>query len=83
MTKAFVTGGTGFLGGRLIRMLVNRGWQVRALHRTPGDAAKLAALGAVPVPGDLDSVEAVLRWAAVGGPLPTDLSGLAFAQVRR
>ena len=32
---------------------------------------------------DLDSVEAVLRWAAVGGPLPTDLSGLAFAQVRR
>ena len=31
----------------------------------------------------LDSVEAVLRWAAVGGPLPTDLSGLAFAQVRR
>ena len=32
---------------------------------------------------DLDSVEAVLRWAAVGGPLPPDLSGLAFAQVRR
>lgn len=59
MTKAFVTGGTGFLGGRLIKMLVNRGWEVRALHRAPGDAAKLAALGAVPVPGDLDSVEAL------------------------
>ncbi len=26
MIKAFVTGGTGFLGGRLIKMLVNRGW---------------------------------------------------------
>ena len=61
MTKAFVTGGTGFLGGRLIRMLVNRGWQVRALHRSPGDAAQLAALGAVPVAGDLDNVEALSR----------------------
>ncbi|MFN4272290.1 MAG: NAD-dependent epimerase/dehydratase family protein [Aliihoeflea sp.] len=57
MTKAFVTGGTGFLGGRLIRMLVNKGWHVRALHRSPGDTAKLAALGAVPVLGGLDSVE--------------------------
>lgn len=59
MIKAFVTGGTGFLGGRLIRMLVSRGWNVRALHRSPGDAAKLATLGAVPVSGDLDSVEAL------------------------
>jgi nucleoside-diphosphate-sugar epimerase len=61
MTKAFVTGGTGFLGGRLIRMLLSRGWNVRALHRSPGDAAKLATLGAVPVAGDLDSVEALSR----------------------
>lgn len=56
MTKAFVTGGTGFLGGRLIRMLVQRGWQVRALHRSPADSAKLKALGAEPVQGALDSV---------------------------
>ncbi len=61
MKKAFVTGGTGFLGGRLVKMLVKRGWQVRALHRSPGDAAKLAAMGAVPVPGDLDSVDALAR----------------------
>lgn len=56
MTKAFVTGGTGFLGGRLIGMLVQRGWQVRALHRSPADSAKLKALGAEPVQGALDSV---------------------------
>lgn len=56
MTKAFVTGGTGFLGGRLIRMLVQKGWQVRALHRSPADSAKLKALGAEPVQGALDSV---------------------------
>jgi len=56
VTKAFVTGGTGFLGGQLIRMLVQKGWQVRALHRSPGDGAKLKALGAEPVQGALDSV---------------------------
>jgi nucleoside-diphosphate-sugar epimerase len=56
MTKAFVTGGTGFLGGRLIRMLVQRGWQVRALHRSPADSARLKALGAEPVQGALESV---------------------------
>ncbi|MBU2073475.1 MAG: (2Fe-2S) ferredoxin domain-containing protein [Actinobacteria bacterium] len=32
---------------------------------------------------DHDTVGAVLRWAAVGGPVPPDLAGLAFAQVRR
>jgi nucleoside-diphosphate-sugar epimerase len=59
MTMAFVTGGTGFVGGRLIRMMVDTGWQVRALHRSPMDAAKLATLGAVPVQGDLDDVAAL------------------------
>ena len=28
---AFVTGGSGFVGSRLITLLVSRGWQVRAL----------------------------------------------------
>ncbi len=31
--KAFVTGGTGFIGINLIELLVNEGWQVTALHR--------------------------------------------------
>jgi uncharacterized protein YbjT (DUF2867 family) len=30
---AFVTGGSGFVGGRLIEALVAQGWQVRALVR--------------------------------------------------
>ena len=50
---AFVTGGSGFVGGRLIEALVAQGWQVRALVRGKKAAARVTALGAVPVPGDL------------------------------
>jgi nucleoside-diphosphate-sugar epimerase len=51
---AFVTGGSGFIGGRLVQRLVAGGWRVRALARSEGSAAKVAALGAEPVRGDLD-----------------------------
>ena len=43
---AFVTGGSGFIGGRLIRRLVADGVAVRALARSESSAAKVAALGA-------------------------------------
>jgi uncharacterized protein YbjT (DUF2867 family) len=41
---AFVTGGSGFVGGRLIEALVAQGWQVRALVRGKKAAASVAAL---------------------------------------
>jgi nucleoside-diphosphate-sugar epimerase len=50
---AFVTGGSGFIGGRLIGRLVGDGWRVRALARSDSSAAKVSALGAEPVSGDL------------------------------
>lgn len=53
MSIAFVTGATGFLGGQLVKQLIQQGWSVRALHRSPTDAARLRALGAEPVRGDL------------------------------
>ncbi|WP_108610558.1 NAD-dependent epimerase/dehydratase family protein [Aminobacter sp. MSH1] len=64
MALAFVTGGTGFLGRRMVEMLLERGWSVRALHRSPADAATPRALGAEPVQGDLDDTPALRRGMA-------------------
>ena len=61
---AFVTGGSGFIGGKLIRRLVGDGWRVRALARSDGAAEKVAALGAEPVRGDLEDRDALRAGAA-------------------
>lgn len=52
-STCLVTGGSGFVGGRLIEHLVGRGWTVTALVRNE-DAARIArARGARPVEGAL------------------------------
>lgn len=54
MTEAaFVTGGSGFIGGRLIERLVGEGTTVRALARSDPAAERVAALGAEAVHGDI------------------------------
>src|SRR6476659_6152598 len=50
---AFVTGGSGFVGGAVIRALVAEGETVRALARSAEATAAVGALGADPVAGDL------------------------------
>jgi nucleoside-diphosphate-sugar epimerase len=57
--SAFVTGGSGFIGGRLIRRLVESGWKVRALSRSEQSAEKVSALGADPVRGELGDAAAM------------------------
>src|SRR3954454_11397391 len=52
---AFVTGGSGFICGRPIQRLVEEGWRVRALARSAEADARVEALGAETVRGDLDS----------------------------
>jgi uncharacterized protein YbjT (DUF2867 family) len=48
-----VVGATGDLGGRVVRMLRQRGEPVRCLVRQGSDTARLTATGAEMVPGDL------------------------------
>jgi nucleoside-diphosphate-sugar epimerase len=59
MSSAFVTGGSGFVGGRLIERLVGDGWTVKALARSDRSADAVRTLGAEPVKGDLDDVGAM------------------------
>lgn len=57
--KAFVTGGSGYVGRNLVRALRARGDTVHALVRSPGSARVVGDLGALPVMGDLDDVAAM------------------------
>jgi dihydroflavonol-4-reductase len=59
--KAFVTGATGFIGGRLARKLRERGDEVVALVRSPEKANELRELGCELVEGDLSSRDAITR----------------------
>ena len=54
-----MTGGSGFVGGALIRRLVADGWTVRALARSDRAAQAVEAAGAEVVRGDLDDVNAM------------------------
>jgi len=83
---ALVTGASGFIGGHLIRVLKNNGWDVRAyVHRTPlagmdgvsavsGDILDEAALEAA-----MAGVDVVFHLAAAVGSVVTDPR--AFRQV--
>jgi len=51
--KAFLTGGSGLVGGHLLGRLVESGWVVDALVRSSEAAEKVTAFGGVAVRGDL------------------------------
>src|SRR5690242_19624866 len=59
MARVFVTGGSGFIGGRLIERLVRDGHSVRALARSSAAADKVRARGARPVEGDILDVQSL------------------------
>jgi uncharacterized protein YbjT (DUF2867 family) len=52
--RLLVVGGSGFLGGYVLREAILRGHQTLALARTPEAARAVAAHGARPLGGDLD-----------------------------
>jgi dihydroflavonol-4-reductase len=51
--RVFLTGGTGFIGGEVARLLRERGDDVRVLVRDPARADRLADLGCSLIQGDL------------------------------
>jgi dihydroflavonol-4-reductase len=57
--RAFVTGATGFIGGRLAERLRGRGDDVVALVRSPQKAGKLRELGCELAEGDLGDERAI------------------------
>lgn len=78
--KAFVTGGAGFIGHHIVRKLIDRGYEVVALARSPNSAARLTSIGAVVVPGDITDISSmregmrgsdvifhIAAWYAIGG----------------
>ncbi len=68
MSVVFVTGGSGFVGGRLIERLLADGHSVRALARSEQAAARVREAGAEPVMGELGDL-AALRQAVDGAEL--------------
>jgi dihydroflavonol-4-reductase len=59
--KVFVTGGTGFIGGAVMRQLRGRGDEVVCLVRSPAKASAAVELGCETVAGDLSDVEAIRK----------------------
>ncbi len=66
--KAFVTGGSGFVGRHIVRKLLQRGYEVSVLARSAQSAEILAAAGADVVPGDVtnsESMREAMQWCDV------------------
>ena len=64
--KAFMTGATGFIGGNVVRKLLERGDEVKALVRSPEKAQDLKRQGVELVQGDLSTDKETLRAAMEG-----------------
>ena len=65
--KLIVTGGSGFLGGYVLREAAGRGHHVAALARSRSAAGAVTALGAHPVSGDLNDARSLADAFAVAG----------------
>lgn len=72
--KAFVTGGTGFIGRRVIDKLLERGYDVYALVRNPAAARDLQAKGVHLVEGNINYRES-MRSAMQGSDVVFHIAG--------
>lgn len=58
--RIFITGAAGYIGGTITKLATAQGYSVHGLSRSESGDAKLLALGATPIRGDLSTLE-VLR----------------------
>lgn len=65
MDRAFVTGGTGFVGANLVRLLLEKGFSVKTLARPGGNRKNLEGLPVEVIAGDLHD-EGALRAGCAG-----------------
>jgi len=71
----FLTGGSGFVGGAILRHLVAEGREVRSLARSDRAAAAVADLGGIPIRGDLNGRD-TLRDAMEGTDVAYHVAGV-------
>jgi len=77
--KLMVTGGSGFLGGYVLREAASRGYEVVALARSQAAAGTVTALGARPVCGDLNDTRSLAdAFTAAGCDTLVNLASLGF-----
>jgi uncharacterized protein YbjT (DUF2867 family) len=77
--RLLVTGGSGFLGGHVLAEAARQGHQCVALVRGKAAADTVAALGAVPLPGDLDDSASIhAAFADAGCEALVNLASLGF-----
>ncbi len=81
--KVLVTGATGFLGGWLVRRLVEGGHDVRIMHRRGSDLENLAGLRLETSEGDVTNAESLVE-ACAGVDTVFHLAGLvAYTRAQR
>ena len=84
--KCFVTGGSGFIGSHLITKLIDEGYEVLAMARSPESADKIKNLGATPISVGMTDAERLTKdlegCAAVFHLATADFSG-GYEQIYR
>ena len=66
--KIFIAGGSGAIGRQLVPLLVGQGHHVVALTRTAAGAARLEAMGATPLIGDVFDAERLAELVVQAAP---------------